>query len=197
MISFEQIAKAYYQDTLPAFENNLRFRFSSILKEEVKDLYQDTFMVISKNLIEGKIENMDNMKSYIIKVGMNLAHKHFRGRKKMDLFHEKRDMSNSKNLSVEISMEECQDLAYSLAEETPTIYQNKMAWEILNEEIGNLPEKQASLLRFYFFDRLSMKEISDELGYKNATTAKAKKCQSLNALRFPVKQALLKYGLIA
>ena len=47
--------------------------------------------------------------------------------------------------------------------------------KIINECINSLGETCRKILQLYYFDKLSMQELAEQMGYANADTAKTKK----------------------
>lgn len=61
-------------------------------------------------------------------------------------------------------------------------------------ELIHTPEPCGSIIRLFYYEELSMDEIAEEIGYKNATTAKAKKSQCMTDLIKRVTDALNRAG---
>lgn len=58
------------------------------------------------------------------------------------------------------------------------------------------PEPCGSLIILFYYENLSMDEIAERIGYKNATTAKSKKSQCMKDLIRRVKNSLLRAGIL-
>ena len=74
------------------------------------------------------------------------------------------------------------------------LYKDPEAQSLLGIELIHTPEPCASIIRLFYYEELSMDEIAEEIGYKNATTAKAKKSQCMTDLIKRVTDALNRAG---
>lgn len=74
-------------------------------------------------------------------------------------------------------------------DETP-LCKNEEALALLGNQIKHTPEPCCSIIRLFYYEKLSMDEIADEVGYRNASTAKAKKSQCMSDLIARVTSAL-------
>jgi DNA-directed RNA polymerase specialized sigma24 family protein len=89
-----------------------------------------------------------------------------------------------------------EDMLKTLPEEETPLYQNQEAQSLLGDELIHTPEPCGSIIRLFYYEDKSMDEIAEEVGYKNATTAKSKKNQCMKDLIARVKKALYVAGII-
>ena len=142
----------------------------------------------------GRIKEDTSWSSYIMTIGMNMASKAWRKIGKTDSadegFNDEDEDSGSK------TARKVQELLKTMPdenEETP-LYKNEQALSLLGDELIHTPEPCSSIIRLFYYEDMSMDEIADEIGYKNATTAKAKKSQCMNDLIKRVTDALYRAG---
>lgn len=65
---------------------------------------------------------------------------------------------------------------------------------LLGNELTHTPEPCASIIKLFYYENMSMEEIAEEIGYRNAQTAKAKKSQCMTDLIKRVTDALNRAG---
>lgn len=126
-------------------------------------------------------------------IGLNLASKEWRRIGKIDSTDEGfEDVQESKSNTAR----KVEELLKSLPEsegETP-LYRDVEAQTLLGDAISHTPEPCASIIRIFYYDGWSMDEIAEEVGLKNAQTAKAKKSQCMTDLIKRVTEALNRAG---
>ena len=132
---------------------------------EAEDLFQDTLIVLHKNLRKDSFELSCKLNTYIYSVARNLWFNKLR--------------KSSKLSSLDDAGEEFVDVADSSLE----VLQREEEKGALNELILNLGENCQKVLRYFYFERMKLRAISDELGYANETVAKTKKSKCLKQLR--------------
>ncbi|MDL2244261.1 hypothetical protein LJC54_01980 [Parabacteroides sp. OttesenSCG-928-J18] len=89
-----------------------------------------------------------------------------------------------------------ENLMAILPEEDLPLYKDPEAQALLGNELIHTPEPCGSIIRLFYYEDMSMGEIADEIGYKNATTAKSKKSQCMKDLVIRVKDAFRRAGII-
>ncbi|MGB3619408.1 MAG: sigma-70 family RNA polymerase sigma factor [Catalinimonas sp.] len=134
--------------------------------EQAADIYQEAMLITIENIQSGKLKTLTaSLKTYLFAVGRNLARKR----------------TSSPVLVLTSDTE--------LPADTPDVD----AWEeeqrldarqrLVSEELQQLGEPCRSLLRMYYYERRSMKEICAELSYKNENVVKSQKVRCMKKLR--------------
>jgi RNA polymerase sigma-70 factor (ECF subfamily) len=133
-------------------------------QDEAADVYQDAFIVLYKNLAANEIEQHgSSLKTYVFGIGKNITLKRFSKQKKV----------------IE---------AWEIAQEE---------WEVNEEEAAQLTERQQaamnlyeklaepckSIIKMFYYDKRSMQEIAQSLGYKSEDVAKNQKARCLKSAR--------------
>ncbi len=181
---YEDIVRQWYNKVRPLFVNTLRKRFSQLDYDTIENLYQDAFLAVYENLQAGRVREDTSWSSYIIQIGINLATKELRHSSITDSIYES-DRDNEEG-RMEISRTVERLLSEGFGEEE-SMYQNVDALSILGEELSHTPEPCNTIIRLYYYDKLSMEDIATAVNFKNATTAKSKKSQCMKSLTERVK----------
>lgn len=192
--NYEDIVCEWYTRLRPEFLRRLTAKYSGLSLYDAENIYQDTFIAVQRNLMLGRIKEDTSWSSYILAIGMNLACKAWRKIGKMDSadegFDEESDDYGSK------TARKVQELLKTLPDrddETP-LYRNEEALSLLGNELTHTPEPCGSIIRLFYYEDMSMDRIAEKIGYRNATTAKAKKSQCMTDLIKRVTDALHRAG---
>lgn len=168
-------------------------QFSSMSLAAAEDLYQDAFIAVQDNLKRGAIRENTSWQTYIITIGLNMASKKIRTEGRETTFNPTDTEDENQGANVARRVE---DLLKAIPQEETPLAENKEAQAELYEEIGRMPEPCATIIRlFYYEKRVKMDDIAEEVGLKNADTAKAKKSQCMKVFRARVHTLFLKLGL--
>lgn len=189
--SYEDIVRQWYNKVRPLFVNTLKNRFSQLDYDTIENLYQDAFLAVYENLQAGRVREDTSWSSYIIQIGINLATKELRHTGMTDSIYESDNEDGRKEISrtVEKLLSECFD-------EDVTMYQNVDALSLLGEELSYTPEPCNTIIRLYYYAKMSMEDIATAVNFKNATTAKSKKSQCMKSLTERVKASFKRAEII-
>ena len=77
--NYEEIVREWYNRLRPEFLRRLTARYSSLTLYDAENLYQDAFLAVQKNIMEGRVRENTSWSSYIMTIGMNLANHEMRG----------------------------------------------------------------------------------------------------------------------
>lgn len=170
--NYEDIVREWYNRLRPAFMRKLSLQFPSLSLGDAENVYQDTFIAVFDNIQNGRVKEDTAWQSYIMTIGMNLAYKALRKISITDSLNGEEDKPED-----EIPMSD-----------------NIEVQAVLGNELSHTPEPCATIVRLFYYENLSMEEIAEEVGYKNAQTAKAKKSQCMTDLIRRVTDALNRAG---
>lgn len=148
-------------------------------EETAADVFQDTLIILHKNVIRGKLETLtSSLKTYIYGIGKNLI---------KDVM--KKDKKHIRNLE--------------LMEHHPETYvhdQVKMELDDRQEFVVRLLETLGepckSILKLYYFKSYSLESIAESLNYKNDDVVKTQKSRCLNELKKQVRARFKKDDLL-
>lgn len=188
--NYEDIVRDWYNRLRPSFMRRLTQQFPSLTLGDAENLYQDTFIAIYDNLLADRIRQDTSWDSYIMTIGLNLANKAMRRMSITDsLDAEERDSESSNLTAYKVEL-----LMKSVPEDEETLSDKLEVQSLLGNELTHTPEPCASIIRYFYYEDMSMDEIAEEIGYKNAQTAKAKKSQCMTDLIRRVTDALNRAG---
>lgn len=195
MQNYEDIVREWYNRLRPEFLRRLTAKYSALSLYDAENLYQDTFIAVHENLLMGRVKENTSWSSYIMTIGMNLASKAWRKLGKTDsadegFDDEENDTNSIMALKVEEKIRELSD-----EDEENSFFKNEEALSMLGNELNHTPELCKKIIKFYYSNSdMTMDEIAEEVGLKNANTAKAKKNQCMNALIERVTRVLRNAG---
>ena len=194
--NYEEIVREWYNRLRPEFLRRLTARYSSLTLYDAENLYQDAFIAVQKNIMEGRVRENTSWSSYIMTIGMNLANHEMREVGVTDSIDEGYvdDEGEVFSPTAHKAEEKYQELL-SL-DEALSLYSDPEAQALLGEELAHTPEPCNSIIKLYYYSDYSMDEIAEEVGYKNSTTAKSKKSQCMKDLIRRVKASFSRAGFL-
>ena len=190
--NYEDIVRDWYLKLQTPFLRQLTSKYPALTIFDAENIYQDTFLAVQNNLLEGRIKEDTSWSSYIMTIGLNMASKAYRKTGKTDSADDGFD--NDGEGSKSKTAREVEKLVKNLSEEETPLYENEEALSLLGDELTHTPEPCGSIIRLFYYTNMSMDEIATKIGYKNATTAKAKKSQCMSDLINRVTCALRNAG---
>ena len=190
--NYEDIVRDWYLKLQTPFLRQLTSKYPALTIFDAENIYQDTFLAVQNNLLEGRIKEDTSWSSYIMTIGLNMASKAYRKIGKTDSVDDGFD--NDGEGSKSKTAREVEKLVKNLSEEETPLYENEEALSLLGDELTHTPEPCGSIIRLFYYTNMSMDEIATKIGYKNATTAKAKKSQCMSDLINRVTCALRNAG---
>lgn len=190
--NYEDIVRDWYLKLQTPFLRQLTSKYPALTIFDAENIYQDTFLAVQNNLLEGRIKEDTSWSSYIMTIGLNMASKAYRKIGKTDSADDVFD--NDGEGSKSKTAREVEKLVKNLSEEETPLYENEEALSLLGDELTHTPEPCGSIIRLFYYTNMSMDEIATKIGYKNATTAKAKKSQCMSDLINRVTCALRNAG---
>ena len=131
-------------------------------EDEAKDIYQDALIVFWQKVIGGQLVLTSRISTYLYSVCLNLWRKELD--RKNRLSHEEKD--------------EVQFIDNDREERE----------KIIHECINELGDTCKRILTYYYFEKISMKDIAEKLDFANTDTAKTKKYKCKKRLDQLVKQ---------
>lgn len=127
--------------------------------EQCEDIFSDALIILHKNIVSGKIQELTSVRSYLISTSINLARK--------EIQYE----ANTLKKLGEIRL-----LFYENNDTTVEEEENKGELiKICQQAFKNLTERCQKIIEGYYIHRLSMKEIAESLGLSSGDVAKTLK----------------------
>jgi RNA polymerase sigma-70 factor (ECF subfamily) len=193
MENYEDIVRKYYNRYQSEFIRKLTAQYPMLTLFDAENLYQEAFLAIYENLQEGRIRENTSWGSYIMTIGLNLANKEMRQLGRTDSIDGDDDDDNSTSYATRSA----ESILTTLPEEETPLYQDQQAQSLLGEELAHTPEPCSSIIRLYYYEKLSMDEIAHEMNYRNSNTVKTIKSQCMKDLIKRVKNSLHNAGITA
>ncbi|MEO5978922.1 MAG: sigma-70 family RNA polymerase sigma factor [Chryseolinea sp.] len=133
--------------------------------DDGKDIYQMTILIFYDNIRQGKLQHLvSSVKTYLFGIGKNIARENLRKEKKFV------SIGQEKWLWEHLTDEPSQHIDEGI------FARAKLALEKLGQPCQRLIE-------LFYYEKKSIPEITDALGYKNPETAKNQKCKCMARLR--------------
>ncbi|NIK72637.1 RNA polymerase sigma factor (sigma-70 family) [Thermonema lapsum] len=139
-------------------------------EEEARDIFQEALIVLWQKVRAGNFMLTSKLSTYLYSVCQNLWRK--------ELERKRRLSSEEKDDIVEQNWEE------------------KERIELVRRCLKQLGDTCQKVLTFYYFDRMNMKEIAEQLGFASADVAKSKKYKCMQELERIVRANFKKSDLI-
>ena len=146
-----------YRDEFVAWARK-RFSFD---RDQCLEIFQASVVVMYDNLVTGKLTKLtSSLKTYLFSIGRNLS------------FEDHRVMEKGRQLAMH--------LEYHLEKEGVELDE---LFDKMYRGLDHLDEPCQQVMIKHYFKNLSSTELADEMGYKNADTAKTKKYKCLQKLK--------------
>lgn len=141
-------------------------RHHSCTMEEAKDVFQQTMIIFYENIIYQKVTDIKTqVKTYIFGIGKNKIH---------ELVRNKTKQGSQFKDQLYVSSE----YYYQQADDS---YEDQL--QVVETCLDQLGDPCRRILAQYYYDKKTMLQISESLGYKNSETVKNLKYKCLQRLR--------------
>ncbi len=166
------------------FINFMRKNFK-IDYDDIMDIYVNVWIDVRDNIRRRKTEDVKSWKSYIFNLGWKQACKFAtRTRHIPSIDDEKFDW-------------ETFEKEYTAQKEAEkSIYNDPDLKAVLAAELSYIPDPCNKILRFYYFEERSMKDIADAMNYSNSRSANVIKNRCLEKIKERVRNAVRRLGLL-
>ncbi len=143
--------------------------------DELKDVYQESFLALRKQALNGKLFQVkSSLKTYLFGIGK----------------HKIYDMAKEKKLHVPYDAMQWQegeeDIEFS---EPPSMLTPQQA--LLREHFNNLGKKCQEVLTLFYYRGLSIAEIVVHAGYASENVVKAQKSRCMKSLKEKIRNAAI------
>lgn len=184
MEDFSQIASNYYISLRNHFINYIHKSIPVLSLDDIEDIYSEVFIKVRKSLLDGKVSSGTKWKSYIFKIGYNLAVNKAKQASRFIQPAESSDddIDESNRFETYISLNEMKEVEYN---ETKT---QQLA--IIDREIKYLPEPCETILKDFYYGGLSINEIMENIHYQSTNSVKVMKNRCMKKLKERIMLAL-------
>ena len=133
--------------------------------DDSKDIYQVAVIIFYENVKSGKLQHLaSSLKTYLFGIGKNVARDHIRKTSRNTSIHQEQWLKE-----------------YLIDEPDEKIDEN--LFFVAKKVVARLGQPCKQLIELFYYEKKTMEEISVELKYKNADTAKNQKCKCMARLR--------------
>lgn len=141
-----------------------------LMPEEAIDIYQDAIVILYENATSGKLGQLQcSVKTYFFGITKNLISTYLKKKIKEKEKYEKLP-ENVHALEMLAVTERTNDwMEYSI--------------EVVGEGIKKLSSKGQAILHLFYYEKMSLKEITQVLGYKSEDVVKTTKMRYMKILR--------------
>lgn len=174
--NYNEIVHQFFEELKPLFVNFLRKNYR-IDYDEIMGIYTETWIDIRDNIMRGKIEIGTKWKAYIMQIGIRKAIR-FKQRQR-----EEDSMDDEK-----FNREQFEKKFTESKEAEKSIYEDPDLQAVLAAELSYIPDPCNKILKLYYFEGFSMKEIADAMNYSGPRTA----ITTNNRCRDKLKERILK-----
>ncbi|WMJ75044.1 sigma-70 family RNA polymerase sigma factor [Cytophagaceae bacterium ABcell3] len=148
------------------YKKHYRMMVKLILKnsgneEEAKDIYQEALIVLWQKVTDKNFILTSKISTFLYSICLNLWRK--------ELERKSRHSNEEADVPEFMNIEQQERI------------------DIINRCINSLGDTCQKILMYYYFDKLSMTDIADKMGFANADTAKTKKYKCKKELDKKVK----------
>lgn len=158
--------------------------------DDAIDVYQDTFLAAWENIRNNNVRPDTNWYNYIFFIGSRIAAKKMHHGAITDPFTFIVDEDRGKSAIALRVEKELKELANA---DTP-IGKDPEVLSRLGKELDHTPETCREIIRLAYYSELSMEEIAEKVGLKNAATARVRKNQCMQDLIERVTKSLNNAG---
>lgn len=185
MDDYEIIVNDWYLRLRNYFINTIHNKIPALAIEDIEDVYSEAFIAVRNNMLDGTVKQGTNWKSYIFKIGLNMAvNKAKRDSKTLHALDKPSDgdMDADEIFQTTLSIKNLVD-----EDEDKALLEKRL--EVLGREIRYLPEPCETILKSYYYGQLSLTDIMEEIHYKSTDAVKAMKYRCMTRLKDRIKMA--------
>ena len=182
---YDNIVHEFFEELKPLFVNYLRKNFN-LDYDEIMSIYTEVWIDVRSNIIRGRVEPGTKWKAYILKMGWYQAN-NIATRRPRDIDSYDDETFNRDEFERKYTEEK--------AAET-SIYEDPEMQAVLAAELSYIPDPCNKILKLYYFDELSMKEIADSMNYSNSRSAITTKNRCMEKLKARVVNAVRRLGIL-
>lgn len=181
---YNEIVHRNFEEMKTPFINFLRKNFK-IDYDDIMDIYVNVWIDVRDNIRRRKTEDVKSWKSYIFNLGWKQACKFAtRTRHIPSIDDEKFDR-------------EAFEKEYTAQKEAEkSIYNDPDLKAVLAAELSYIPDPCNKILRFYYFEERSMKDIADAMNYSSSRSANVVRNRCLEKIKERVRMAVRRLGIL-
>ena len=181
---YNEIAHRNFEEMKTPFVNFLRKNFK-IDYDDIMDIYVNVWIDVRDNIRNGKTERVRSWRSYIFNLGWKQACKFATRTRQIPSFDDEN-----------FDREEFEREYLKEKEAEKSIYNDPELKAMLAAELSYIPDPCNKILKMYYFDDFSMKEIADSFNYSNSRSANVVRNRCLEKIKIRVLNAVRRLGIL-
>ena len=181
---YNEIAHRNFEEMKTPFVNFLRKNFK-IDYDDIMDIYVNVWIDVRDNIRNGKTERVRSWRSYIFNLGWKQACKFATRTRQIPSFDDEN-----------FDREEFESEYLKEKEAEKSIYNDPELKAMLAAELSYIPDPCNKILKMYYFDDFSMKEIADSFNYSNSRSANVVRNRCLEKVKIRVLNAVRRLGIL-
>ena len=154
------------------------FSFGRTANADIEDIFQDSCIVLMQKVKEGKfaITGENSVFKFLVKIGINNA---------CNFIRKHRPLTSKEEVTVTLNLhDDNQDVELSVDE------QQQAQDEFIDRAFESLPDTCKAIFKNFYWERKSMDEIADIIGYNTADSVKSKKSNCMKKFKDFAKKLL-------
>ncbi len=159
------------QDNVINFLKRFRHDFPHIDDETLKDIHQDASIICFENIENGTFKSDSELRTYIFGIGRNLIYKR------------NREQGKEKNTAEMVKH-------MNMINKYDDVLNDKQK-NLVEKALNKLEKKCKDILEAFYMYSKSMKDISEDLDYKNVDVAKSTKARCLKYLKRTINETTI------
>ena len=154
------------------------FSFGETAKDDIEDIFQESCIILMQKVKAGGVtaSREGAVFSYLVQVGKLTA---------SNFVRKKHNPAPEEVVTITHNLHK-EDEDYDMPVDEKQLAQN----EFLDRAFDSLPDTCKTIFRKFYWDRKSMDEIADIIGYNNADSVKTKKNKCMNKFKEFAKKLL-------
>ena len=154
------------------------FSFGRTANADIEDIFQDSCIVLMQKVKEGKfaITGENSVFKFLVNIGINNV---------CNFIRKHRPLTSKEEVTVALNLhDDNQDVELSVDE------QQQAQEEFLDRAFDSLPDTCKAIFKKFYWERKSMDEIADIIGYNTADSVKSKKSNCMKKFKDFAKKLL-------
>lgn len=189
MEDYDNIIRQWYEELKLPFINYIRSNFR-IDYDDILDLYTESWLAIRRMILSDSVRD-ENWKALIFKIGWRMAYKTYARRSRYISIDEQIDPAEEYfNKTLFDAEKKAQEAEWQ------SVYEDPELQAVLAAELSYIPDPCNKILKFYYCDEMSMKEIAEVMNYKGPRSAITIKNRCMDKIKNRVKDAVRRLGIL-
>lgn len=181
---YNEIVRQYYEDLKLPFVNTLRSEYN-LDYDDIMDIYTDVWIALRDNILRDMVAPDTKWHPLIMQMGRNQANNKVTRRKTINCLDD--ESFNRDELERKYTAEQ---------EAETSIYEDPEFKKVLAAQLSYIPDPCNKVLKFFYYDEMSMKEIAVAMNYSGPDSAKTVRHRCMEKLKSRILNAVRHLGIL-